>query len=58
MPARLNRVTDTAAIAVSGCMPLVVVVSIVVSVLSDAHCKKRIYGANGDSKTAGNCEQM
>jgi hypothetical protein len=40
-------------------MLLVVVASIVVSVLSDAHCKKkRIYGANGDSKTAGNCEQL
>jgi cobalamin synthase len=39
-------------------MLLVVVVSIVVSVLSDAHCKKRIYGANGDNKTAGNCEQL
>jgi cobalamin synthase len=35
-------------------MRLVVVVSIVVSVLSDAHCRKRIYGANGDSKAPVN----
>ena len=52
MPARLNRVTDTAAMAVSGCMLLVVAISMIVSVWSDAHRKQRIYGAHVASEEA------